>query len=79
MRNPDQPITVLMTIDRRCRNCLVPRLIARAIEGWDEEDHGTALGDGLEEFVERRCRDCLDSVYAEVTSHGYQLFIAARE
>lgn len=74
-----QQKSVLVTIDLRCRSCLVPRLIVHAIEEWNEKEHGPATRDGLEAFVERRCGDCLDSVHAEEVAGGYDLFIAARD
>lgn len=79
MPTAEQHQSVLVTVDRRCRSCLVPRIIVRALRDWREEEHGPASLDGLEEFVERRCGDCLDCVHAEEIATGYQLFIAARD
>ncbi|WP_414900449.1 hypothetical protein [Rhizobium cremeum] len=79
MPTAEQQQSVLVTVDQRCRSCIVPRIIVRALRDWHEEEHGPATLDGLEEFVERRCGDCLDSVQAEETATGYQLFIAARD
>lgn len=79
MPTAEQQKSFLVTVDQRCRSCLVPRMIVRALRDWHEEEHGPATLDGLEELVERRCGDCLDSVHAEEIATGYQLFIAARD
>jgi hypothetical protein len=76
----DRP-TVQLTIDRRCRSCVMPRLLLQDLQSWDLLPENGRVDWAIEEHVERRCGACLDSVVVteEASRWHFRVEIAAAD
>lgn len=54
--------TFTLTIDTRCRSCVMLRLLERDFREWDDYPDDGDVCELLAQHVERRCGPCLDSV-----------------
>ncbi|TAZ43542.1 hypothetical protein [Rhizobium ruizarguesonis] len=52
--------TFTLTIDTRCRSCVLPRLLVRDFRAWDEYPDDGDVAELLAQHVERRCGPCAD-------------------
>lgn len=59
-RDPADSLTFTLTIDARCRSCVLPRLLVKDFATWDEYPDDGDVEEMLAQHVERRCGSCAD-------------------
>jgi len=67
-----------LTIDTRCKSCVMLRLLERDFQEWDEYPDDGDVAELLAQHVERRCGPCADGcTVTEGPDWNFQIDIAA--
>lgn len=64
-------LTFSMTIDKRCRSCVMPRLLVRDLAAWDEYPDDGDVAQAIAEHVESRCGSCAEGCHVVEDRDGH--------
>ena len=78
-KTTDESLTFTLTIGARCQSCVMPELLTRDFQSWDYMRDDGDVAEALMQHVEKRCRSCLDSCWAEEADGHFDIFVAAND
>jgi len=68
---PLDSLTFTLTIDARCKSCVMPRLLVRDFQTWHEHPDDGDVAEMLAEHVEGRCGPCADGCTVTEAPEGH--------
>ncbi len=75
----DDVFTYALTIDDKCRSCVMHRYIERDLRFWDYLPDDSDIGEAIARHIERRCSGCIEGCWVERHDDHFDISIATDE
>ncbi len=69
--------TFTLTIDVRCRACVMPRLLVTDLRQWDYFPEDGDVAEAIADHVERRCGSCAEGAEVVERDGNFRIEIAS--
>jgi phage-related protein len=79
MQQSPNGYTFTLTIDARCRSCVMPRHIEKDLQDWDHLPDDGDIAEAIAQHVERRCSGCIEDCWVEEKRGHFGIFLTTTE
>ncbi|CAN7178540.1 hypothetical protein [Rhizobium sp. LjRoot258] len=79
MQQSPNGCTYTLTIDVRCRSCVMPRHLEKDLQDWDHLPADGDIAEAIAQHIERRCSGCIEDCWVEEEGGHFGIFVTTTE
>lgn len=79
MQQSPNGYTYTLTIDVKCRSCVMPAYLKKDLKDWDHLPDDGDIAEAIAQHVERRCSGCIEDCWVEEERDHFRVSVTTTE